>query len=782
MATNKVSFNTPFIEVDNQGQIVRLNLTKSEHVLGRDSQMVDLAVPESWQIFSRKQAILRRDSQDYFIFDGDGQTPSSNRLYVNKSLVTPQEGYRLTHGTKLSIGLDPKTSIQIRYINPNELASKNTDIKSIALDSSTVIIGRDSSATLQLDSPTISRCHATIERDTAGRYILRDRSTNGVFVNGQRVQQSTIVVEGASITISPFTLTIRGGRLETLDRGDQIRLDVTHLTLETKNKRRLDDLSFSLEPGQFIALVGGSGAGKSTLMRALLGVEAPTSGQVHLNGTDLRKNFNLYRNQIGYVPQDDIIHQHLTVEEVLSYAAKLRLPTDTDLRQVVEQALNDIRMVHRRSAFIKDLSGGQRKRVSIGVELLANPKLFFLDEPTSGLDPGLDKQMMELLRNLAHRGSRTIVLVTHATANITECDRIVFLGAGGKLCYFGSPSEALIFFGVTNFADIYIKLEESTAIDQYVQQYRHSSYFAKYIGNTVDLASSPSPQTSPTAKQVDPIRQWMILAKRYLNLIVRDKINLVLALLTAPAGISLITFALRDKAPFVVGDSPDNGLPGLALQVLFVFTCASLWVGLSSSLQEVVKESAIYLRERLVNLRILPYIGSKIAVLSILAILQTLLISLTISLSFKSGSSDLINLQLGIAITTLLTLMASFSLGLLVSSAVANNSQANSALPLLLLPQIIFSGVLFKLEGAGACLSWAMLSRWSIGAYGTIINVNSLLPKALQTNLVKDLPFPTGLAYKQTLTNLTASWIILVIHICTYLIATSFLQKRKDIL
>jgi ABC transport system ATP-binding/permease protein len=223
-------------------------------------------------------------------------------------------------------------------------------------------------------------------------------------------------------------------------------------------------------------------------------------------------------------------------------------------------------------------------------------------------------------------------------------------------------------------------------------------------------------------------------------------------------------------------------LPGLALQVLFVFTCAALWVGLSSSLQEIVKEAAIYLRERLVNLRIISYIGSKVAVLAVLAIFQTLLILLTISIGFKSPTPDLISWQLGIIINTFLTLTASFSLGLLVSTAVNNSSQANSALPLLLLPQIIFSGVLFKLEGVGAFISSLMLSRWAIGAYGTIVNVNALLPKNLQTDNLKDLPFPTGVAYEQTLGNLINNWMMLLVHITVYLAIATYLQKRKDIL
>jgi ABC transport system ATP-binding/permease protein len=785
MTAKTIISNNPYLQLNNQGQIVNFELNRSQHTLGRDPNLVDFALPDNWQIISRKQAILRQDGEDYQIFDGDGQAPSSNRLYVDRALVTPQSGCRLRNGMCLNIGLDPKTLIQLVYVNPNagETPVSKLRGRSISLKQGNVTIGRDATATLQLDAPMISRHHATISRDGTGRYMIRDHSTNGIFVNGQRVNNSKIVSDGATVRIGPFTLVLRGDDLQMLDFGNQIRLDIDRLILETKGKRRLDDLSFALEPGQFVAFVGGSGAGKSTLMRTLLGMETATSGNVYINGSDLRRNFNIYRDQIGYVPQDDIIHLDLNVEEVLTYAAQLRLPPDINLKEIVDRALNDIQMTSRRTLPIKKLSGGQRKRVSIGVELLANPKLFFLDEPTSGLDPGLDKQMMELLRDLAHDSDRTIILVTHATANITDCDRIVFLGADGKLCYFGTPADALTFFDVKDFANIYIKLQKESEIDRYVQLYRNSSYFQKYVANSLNLhASNRDTQIPvPTAKQANPVSQWQILAQRYFSLMTRDRINLGLALLTAPAGISLINFALRDKDPFVLGSKADPGLPGLALQVLFVFTCASLWVGLSSSLQEIVKESAIYLRERLVNLRLRSYLGSKFTVLAALAVVQTILITICITIGFKSPTPDLIPWQLGIFINTFLTLTASFSLGLLVSAAVKNSNQANSALPLLLLPQIIFSGVLFKLQDAGAAISYLMLSRWAIGAYGTIVNINQLLPANMKTSLLKDMPFPTGKAYEPTWSNLSFNWLMLLVHTTVYLSVAAWFQKKKDV-
>lgn len=717
-----------YIELRSQGKVLQFELKGDKHIIGRDRSLADLVAPEDWQIVGRIQAVLCKEGSNYRIYDGDGKKPSTNGLYINHTRITPDTGYLLRTGVDIKIGQNPQNLIEVKYFNPLDKVSINTkNSKVTSLKNSPVVLGRDSSATLVLDAPTISRRHATIDKDNRGRYILRDHSANGVFVNGQKINGSTVIEPNADIRIGPFTFVVRGDELLLLDQGSHIRLDACNLVLETKGKRRLDDVSLAIEPGQFVALVGGSGAGKSTMMRTLLGLEQPTKGIVYLNGEDLRKNFNLYRTQIGYVPQDDIIHRELTVGEVLTYAAKLRLPSDTDIKKVVDKTLQDVEMAHRRNALISELSGGQRKRVSIGVELLADPKLFFLDEPTSGLDPGLDKKMMQLLRKLANQG-RTVILVTHATANIKLCDRVVFLGLGGRLCYFGPPSECLQFFGVKeDFADIYNLLDKPDTIVDQAQKFYQSKDYQRYVTNHL----SPGNQAAKVNignqqnKSSSFGEQLSILTQRYFQIQRRDYINLVLALLTAPIGISLINVALRDKIPFVIPEKLDASQAPLALRVLFVFTCAALWVGLSSSLQEIVKESAIYLRERLVNLGLFAYLGSKLTILSVLAFLQTLLITVVILIFFKSPDLKLISWQLGLGITTFLTLLTTISLGLMVSAAVKNSNQASSVLPLLLIPQIIFSGVLFKMEGIASKISWLMLSRWSIGAYGALVNVNA---------------------------------------------------------
>lgn len=778
-----VSDRPYLVLLNSQGEVLQLELRQQQHILGRGRTRADLIVPdtEPWAVVSKVHAVLRQIGQNYWIYDGDGQQPSTNGLFVDRTRITPNDGYCLKNGTEIKIGLDPKNQVLVTYFNPLASQIFPPSKQSIPLSNRSVLLGRDPNASLQLDAPLVSRRHATIDADSRGNYILRDHSVNGVFVNGQRITNSVQLAEGDAIRIGPFTLTYRNHTLEVQDRGNQIRLDADSLVIP----KRLNNITLAIEPGQFVALVGGSGAGKSTLMRTLLGIEKTTEGAVFLNGDNLRDNFNIYRNQIGYVPQDDIIHADLTVEEVLSYAAKLRLPPDTDVQQVVTKTLEDIEMTHRRTAFVKELSGGQRKRVSIGVELLADPKLFFLDEPTSGLDPGLDKKMMQLLRKLASQG-RTVILVTHATANITMCDRIAFIGLPGYLCYFGPPAEAIDFFALKNgdFADIYNELANETNVPRWADKFRSSPYYQRYIVNHFSTGNANGQKSAAPSqpKSTSFVKQLVLLSQRYFQLVSRDIVNLGLALLTAPIGISLLRLAVRDKDPLI--GAPEPTLAPLAMRVLFVFTCAAIWVGLATSLQEIVKESAIYLRERLVNLGLFAYLGSKFVILSGLAVLQTLLMVGVILIAFKSPDPSLISWTVGATITTFLTLMSCISLGLLVSAIVKNGSQANSALPLILLPQIIFSGVLFRMEGVASKFSWLMLSRWSVGAYGSLVNVNAMVPAPtrLPDGSTLPQPFEPTPVYDPTWHNLSLNWGILCVHIFVYLMLTLWLQKRKDIL
>jgi len=780
----------PYLLLDNRGQLLRLFLTKDSHRLGRGQEWADLAAPEvGWEVLSRRQAILQKEDHDYRIYDGDGEHCSRNGLFVNRQRIDLAQGLLLKNGMQIEIGQSPTNRILLTYCNPLSSlvmpSKRRLDLK--RLTEWPVEIGRSPTAnqyaSMQLDAPTVSRMHALLYPDGKGGHILEDRSTHGTFVNGKRINRRFNLTPDSTLQIGPFSLIYRREALELADAGNQIRLDVHRLyrkVLDQAGQERtiLHDISLVIEPGQLVALIGGSGAGKSTLMKTLLGIEPTTSGKVFLNGDDLRQNWGIYRSQIGYVPQDDIVHLDLTVSEVLQYACKLRLPPDIEVQSVVNATLEQVKLTHVCDVFVRDLSGGQRKRVSIGVELLADPKLFFLDEPTSGLDPGLDKEMMRLLRNLADQG-RTVVLVTHATANIEVCDRIAFLGRGGKLCYFGPPQQALAFFEMPSndwkyFSDIYLKLEQGsraegkTKINYWVQKYLESPEYKTYI----QLQAGKNSQFAPDAAintGISPFRQWRLLNQRYWQLVGRDRSSLFFMFISGPIAIALTAWILHSETPLAkLSESTTMQAPS-ALKVLFVFSCIAIWLGLSSSVREIVKESAIYARERLINLGLIPYLASKVTVRSGLLLVQTILITLTILFGFKSPESDLLPWFLGAGITVGLTLLASVSLSLLISAWVKNENAANNVLPLIMIPQIILSGVLFELKGFPAKLAWLMISRWSIGAYGSLVDVNEMLPKS------------SNAVYASTWQNLGTNWAALGLHTLVYLAIALWLQKRKDI-
>lgn len=805
----------PYLEVSYGGQTLKYDLQQERHLLGR-AEDADLKIPQDWVAVSRYHATLIRNDKDYYIHDGvytgGTQQASRNGLLAGNIRVGISSPYCLQAGTILKIGQNPANLVTLKYIDPNNPTtsgfSKPTN-QSIELTNRSITIGRDPNCNLCLDSPVVSRCHAVIEPTASNNYKLVDNSTNGVFVNGAKVNHSVELTQGSVIRIGSFALLLSQDHLVVQDQGEQIRIDAVEVTRIVGQPRQpqylLNQVSFPIEPGQLIAIVGGSGTGKSTLLKTLLGIQPLTQGQIYLNGEDLRQNFNMYRTQIGYVPQDDIVHRNLTVEKVLTFAAKLRLPPDSDIPSIIEKTLAEVELSDRNQTLVKNLSGGQRKRVSIAVELLANPKLFFLDEPTSGLDPGLDKKMMELLQKLAREDTRTLALVTHATANIKLCDRVAFMGRGGNLCYFGSPEKAPDFFGLTdnNFAEIYNELEKSPhengglSIEQHCcqwsQKFQSHPDYKQYVRNQlISQSGSPvtgsvgfnnSPSQSPQSVKPPFLKQLSVLLERDLRLVFADKFNLGLSLLTAPIGISLITIALSDDDPFILGDEPDPTLPGLALRVVFVFTCAAIWVGLSGSLQTIVREAAIYARERLVNLGLFPYLGSKTIVISLLAIAQTTLMAIVILLGFESPEPELTSWWFGSSVTTFLTLITSGFLGLAISCFVRNETQANTALPLLLLPQIIFSGVLFEMEGSAQLLSWLMLSRWSVGAYGSLVDVNSLVPEPATNpdGSTVPQPFEETPVYDPTWENLTLNWLMLLLHSAIYLGIALWQQKQKDI-
>ena len=326
---------------------------------------------------------------------------------------------------------------------------------------SQLVIGRDTACDVVLPHISVSKYHAVITYEADGYYISDYGSTNGVIVNNTAVSGKVRLKEKDVIVITNSKLIFASGTVFYFCHKKGVSVDALDVVITRGRGRKTfvtcNHVSVDIRPGELVAVVGGSGAGKSTVLNAMCGYLEPTQGDVYINGVELYRNFDMIKKLIGYVPQSDIVYDNLTLYDMLRYTAKLRLPKDTlpeEREYAINRAIETVELTEKRDSFIKSLSGGQRKRASIAVELLSDPNLLFLDEPASGLDPGTERHLMNSLRAMAD-GGKTVVLVTHSTLQLQMCDKIVFMGKGGNLCFYGSYDEALKFFNASDIVDIY---------------------------------------------------------------------------------------------------------------------------------------------------------------------------------------------------------------------------------------------------------------------------------------------------------------------------------------
>ena len=555
------------------------------------------------------------------------------------------------------------------------------------------------------------------------KFIISSKSNdNEIIINGKILNGSVALTEKDVILIANTKFIYNKGRLiyQTCDKGVSLEaIDIVKtVKVKGKSKNISEHINLSIKSGEFVSLVGGSGAGKSTFMHCINGVSKPTSGQVLVNGCDLYQNYAVLKNIIGYVPQQDIVFTDLTLIDMLMYAANLRMPddaTEKEKKNRIDEVLDIVELLDKKDVMIRNLSGGQKKRASIAVELLSDPKLFFLDEPTSGLDPGTERSIMKTLRKMADLG-KTIILVTHTTLNLHLCDKIVFLGAGGKLCFSGNPKDALSFFKVDDFVDIYTLLNNDT-------NYWHKEFETINTKSNVVVDGNQSFNIKNNNKSF--FKQFSTLSKRYLKTILNNKQQVLLLFLQAPLCAYLLSLVVSEDL-FTVYDETKT--------ILFALATTSIWLGLLNSIQEICKERVILAKEYMANLKLSSYIASKIFIQSLFGLIQAFLL-VTLFCIFVDDipqNGVVTSWYFEMFLTCFLTINSASALGLVVSSLAKNSSVAMTFAPLLLVPQLLFSGMLFKLEGIKEFISTFILCRWSVEAFGTSIDLNSL-PDSIQT-------------------------------------------------
>lgn len=607
-------------------------------------------------------------------------------------------------------------------------------------------VGRSPDNEIRLDGLQISNHHARLSNMQGSVFVEDVGSTNGLYVNGERITGRRQIQGRDIVQVGPFVLQADAQRgVAVFDTRSKTRIDVIDITKVVPNRsgggmiKLLDDVDLTILPNEFVGLLGPSGAGKSTLMDSLNGMRPATSGRVLINNLDLYQHLDSIKQSIGYVPQDDIIHRELTVYRTLYYVARLRLSRDVstqEIDQIINEVMDVTGLSERRDVPVAQLSGGQRKRVSIAVELITKPSVIFLDEPTSGLDPATEEKIMKLFRQIAESG-RTVILTTHAMENVRLFDKIVVM-MRGKLVWYGEPKESLEHVGASSFKDLYDKLEAPVdsriaelpplppaatkeqklafklrkeqiaeeVAEGWKKSFQKTPQYQRHIVEPLTglkRDKQAPPIVARRATVTDSLRQWMTLARRYMEVLSRDKFNLLILFGQAPI-IGVLTY-------LVVGDKQPRDFP------YFMLALVAIWFGASISAREIIRERAVYNRERMVNLGLLPYVGSKLLVLSLIVGLQCTLLFGTLKILHYAElmhlPPDNLSDSLAQLLTMILTGMVGIALGLFVSSVVKTSEMATSLVPLILIPQILFSGLVGVPQGVAKTIGTVMPATWS---------------------------------------------------------------------
>lgn len=599
-------------------------------------------------------------------------------------------------------------------------------------------IGRSADNDIVVNDLLASRQHAQLTSDGRGGWLIEDLgSFNGTFVNGQRIRKVQ-VGDGAVISIAHHLFVMHQGRLEEYLDDGRVNLTALNITLTVGNNQRLlDDISFNLERNSLLAVLGPTGAGKSTVMRALTGTQPPTSGVVLYNGRNLYQAYDELRYRIGYVPQDDILHSQLPVRRALSYAAQLRFPPDVsavERDQRIDEVMAELGLTARANLAVSKLSGGQRKRTSVALELLTRPSLLSLDEPTSGLDPGYERQVMILLRDLTRAG-RTVITVTHNTESLDLCDRLLFLAPGGQVAYYGPPSEAREHFGTEHYPEVFTHLEEAPsglAKQNFYTSPRAKTYLEDPLRRQLETAPPavpPSQGAQGPARVPSPTRQLNTLTRRYIDIIASDTRNTLLLLIQAPILGLLMLLALGKN-----GLAPGGQVASGGSTVLLALILGASYLGAGNAVREIVKERPILARERAAGLSPGAYLWSKALVLGVLTVIQAIILVL-LSTARQGGpghGSFISSGKFELIIVASAAGLAAMALGLMISALVSNPDKALTILPVVLLAQFLLSGVFFNLSGSVVLqpLSYVTSARWGFAAAASTADLQGLAPRS----------------------------------------------------
>jgi ABC-type multidrug transport system ATPase subunit len=597
-------------------------------------------------------------------------------------------------------------------------------------------IGRANDNDIVIQDVLASRHHAFLVQSPLGTEIRDAHSVNGTFVNGVRVG-SAVLNEGDVITIGNVDLVFTDGtlvrRTEAATRTGG--LEVSNVQFKIDGKQLLDNISLTARPGTLTAIIGGSGAGKTTLSRLIAGYTRPSAGSVTFEGHDIHAEYATMRSRIGMVPQDDVVHRQLTVNQALGYAAELRLPPDTskeERAQVVAQVLEELDLTKHADTRVDKLSGGQRKRASVALELLTQPSLLLLDEPTSGLDPALDRQVMLMLRQLADAG-RVVLVVTHSVSYLDVCDQILLIAPGGKTAFNGPPSQVGAALGTTNWADIFANVgaDPDEANRRFMEREGRSQQ------SQAPARGSPADLGEPV--HTDVLRQLSTIARRQVRLVVSDRLYTVfLALLPFLTG--AIALTVKGPHPGLGPADPLGAAPTQPQYIMVLLNFGAVFMGTALTIRDLIGERPIFRREQAVGLSTTAYLLAKVSVFFVFATAQAAIATLIVRLGKGAPTAHppfFGNSTFSLFVTVAGTCVASATLGLVLSAVATSNEQIMQLLAVSIISQLVLAGGMIPVTGRAGLnqLSWMTPARWGYAAGASSIDFPNLVKvKQIPTN------------------------------------------------
>lgn len=657
----------------------------------------------------------------------------------------------------------PKLSLTLRA--PERTASSPAAGPTDTFASGTVRLGRGAGNDVAIFDVLASRNHALL-RPAGNQVAVEDLgSLNGTFLNGRRISGEALAKPGDRLTIGNtdyrIAVTDAGLTVEKVPDGEGLRLDSVGFEIRhgRKTKALLRDVDFASAHGRLLAVIGPSGAGKSTLMSVMTGANRPTSGSVRFDDQDINKNYEALRTRIGFVPQEDILHRTLTVRQALEFAARLRLPADTtpEERQAqINSVLAQLGLVEHAGTKVSRLSGGQRKRASVALELLTEPSLLILDEPTSGLDPAMDKQVMDTLRQLANAG-RVVVVVTHNVANLGVCDQVILLAKGGLPAYAGRPDTILSHFRAADWAEVFKQASEEA--DALYGNFRTLNP----AGPPPPPPDASAPAAAPASKAVAPtsrLRQLRAIMTRQLFLLWADK-GYFLFLSLLPIVLGGLALVVPGTKGFGTPTLKEIGEPS---QLLVVLIFGSAFMGMALSARDLVSERAIFRRENAVGLRPGPYLLAKSIVCTVVCLIQSAVMTGIVLLGKPAPEhyliTDIPGLEIFFAIA--LTACVCSFLGLTMSAWVQTSEQVMPLLVVTAMAMLVLAGGLIPVTGRAGLeqVSWFSPTRWGFALGAQSIDLKALVPTTEDDWLWTHSLKRAGLAAGALLALGALSWIL----------------------